>query len=61
MAASTAANRSSMGQDVDHHRPTEINAINGFVVREAEKAGLAAPVNRALTALVETMEANYHK
>ena len=61
VAAATDANRSSMGQDVDHHRPTEINAINGFVVREASRMGLAAPVNRALTALVETMETNYHK
>ncbi len=59
VAAATAANRSSMGQDVDHHRSTEIKAINGFVVREADRMGLAAPVNRALTALVETMEAHY--
>jgi 2-dehydropantoate 2-reductase len=61
VAAATAANRSSMGQDVDHRRPTEIKAINGFVVREADREGLAAPVNRALTALVETMEHNYRK
>jgi 2-dehydropantoate 2-reductase len=61
VAAATAANRSSMGQDVDHHRPTEIKAINGFVVREADRVGLAAPVNRALTALVETMEAHYRE
>jgi len=59
VAAATAANRSSMGQDVDHRRLTEITAINGFVVREAESMGIAAPVNRALTALVETMEAHY--
>ena len=59
VAAATAANRSSMGQDVDHHRPTEINAINGFVAREADRMGFAAPVNRTLTALVETMEAHY--
>ncbi len=59
VAAATAANRSSMGQDVDHRRPTEIKAINGFVVREAEGMGIAAPVNQALTALVETMEAHY--
>jgi 2-dehydropantoate 2-reductase len=61
VAAATAANRSSMGQDVDHRRPTEIKAINGFVAREADRMGLAAPVNRALTALVETMEYNYCK
>jgi 2-dehydropantoate 2-reductase len=60
VVAATAANRSSMGQDMDHRRPTEIKAINGFVVREAENMGIAAPVNRALTALVETMEAHYH-
>ena len=61
VAAATAANRSSMGQDVDHRRQTEIRAINGFVVREADRMGLAAPVNRALTALVETMEAHYNQ
>jgi 2-dehydropantoate 2-reductase len=61
VAAATAANRSSMGQDVDHRRPTEIKAINGFVAREADRMGLAAPVNRALTALVETMEAHYRE
>jgi 2-dehydropantoate 2-reductase len=59
VAAATAANRSSMGQDVDHRRPTEIKAINGFVVREAERLGINVPVNRTLTALVETMEAHY--
>ena len=59
VAAATAANRSSMGQDVDHGRPTEIEAINGFVVREAESLGISAPVNRTLTALVQTMEAHY--
>ena len=59
VAAATAANRSSMGQDVDHGRPTEIEAINGFVVREAESMGISAPVNRTLTALVQTLESNY--
>ena len=61
VAAATAANRSSMGQDIDHRRPTEIKAINGFVVREAESMGIAAPVNRALTALVETIQAHYRE
>jgi len=59
VAAATAANRSSMGQDVDHHRPTEIDAINGFVAREAQRMGIEAPVNRTLTALIRTMEAHY--
>jgi 2-dehydropantoate 2-reductase len=55
----TADNRSSMGQDVDNRRPTEISAINGAVVREAEELGVDVPVNRALTTLIETLEANY--
>ena len=61
VAVATAPNRSSMGQDVDHRRPTEIGSINGFVVREAGRMGLAAPVNQTLTALVETMEYHYLK
>jgi 2-dehydropantoate 2-reductase len=60
VAAATAANRSSMGQDVDHRRPTEIKAINGFVVREAERLGISVPVNRTLTALVQTLEQHYN-
>ncbi len=59
VAVATAPNRSSMGQDVDHHRPTEIGSINGFVAREADRMGIAAPVNRTLTALIQTMEAHY--
>jgi len=59
VAEATAANRSSMGQDVDNRRQTEIGAINGFIVREAKQLGLDAPVNRALTALVETLQCHY--
>lgn len=59
IADATAGNRSSMGQDVDHHRLTEISAINGAVVSEAYKAGIPVPVNQTLTALVETLQAHY--
>jgi len=59
VAEATALNRSSMGQDVDNRRQTEIAAINGFVVREAKRLGLQAPVNFALTALVQTLEYHY--
>jgi 2-dehydropantoate 2-reductase len=59
VAQATALNRSSMGQDVDNQRPTEISAINGFIVREAQKLGLAAPVNFTLTALIETLQYHY--
>ena len=59
VAAATAANRSSMGQDVDKKRVTEILAINGYVVREAERIGLEAPVNKTLTALIRTLESHF--
>lgn len=61
IARATAANRSSMGQDVDNQRLTEINAINGAVVEMATDAGMPAPVNRTLTALVQTLETHYEK
>lgn len=61
IARATAANRSSMGQDVDHRRQTEIDAINGVIVREARRAGLRAPVNQTLTALVATLQSHYEK
>lgn len=59
VARATAFNRSSMGQDVDHRRETEIAAINGFIVREARRLGLEAPVNHTLTALIETLQSHY--
>lgn len=59
VAEATAVNRSSMGQDVDNKRQTEIRTINGFIVREAKRLGLKAPVNETLTALVETLEHHY--
>ena len=61
VARATGANRSSMGQDVDNRRLTEIGAINGVVVKEAERLGMPAPVNQTLTALVETLQAHYRK
>jgi 2-dehydropantoate 2-reductase len=59
VAEATAANRSSMGQDVDNKRQTEIGTINGFIVREAKRLGMQVPVNETLTALVETLQFHY--
>ncbi|MCB1642062.1 MAG: hypothetical protein KDI37_10035 [Xanthomonadales bacterium] len=49
--------RSSMADDLTANRPTEIEWINGEVVRLAESLGRDAPVNRALTALMREAEA----
>ena len=55
MAALTGANRSSMLQDVEAGRPTEIDAISGAVAREGERHGVAAPLNQAMTLLVASL------
>ncbi|MAL98937.1 MAG: 2-dehydropantoate 2-reductase [Alteromonadaceae bacterium] len=48
VAEKTAGNISSMLQDVRSGRPTEINVINGAVVRAGITLGIATPVNRML-------------
>ncbi|RWX52200.1 2-dehydropantoate 2-reductase, partial [Candidatus Electrothrix marina] len=59
VAKATASNRSSMGQDVDSRRPTEIDAINGYIVRKAREVGIAVPVNQTLVRLVQTVQGRY--
>ena len=56
VAADTAANTSSMRQDVLADRRTEIDAINGYVVDQAADHDCAVPTNRALTALIRSWE-----
>ena len=52
----TAANKASMLQDVLNNRKTEIDMINGAIVREGRKAGIETPVNAVLTNLVKFIE-----
>jgi 2-dehydropantoate 2-reductase len=51
-------NLGSTQQSVRRGQPTEVDFLNGVVVREAARAGLSAPVNAALTALVHEVEAS---
>jgi 2-dehydropantoate 2-reductase len=51
----TSANRTSMLQDVEAGRPTEIDAITGAIVRAARRHRVAAPVNAALLAAVRAL------
>jgi 2-dehydropantoate 2-reductase len=53
------AHRPSMLEDVTGHRPTEIELITGALVREAERAGVAVPLQTALYRLVRGKEASY--
>ena len=45
---STAANRSSMRQDVEAGRRTEIEFITGYLLQRAHEHGIGAPLNRKL-------------
>jgi 2-dehydropantoate 2-reductase len=49
----------SMLEDVAARRPTEVDLINGALVREAERVGVAAPLQAAVYALVKGLEASY--
>jgi 2-dehydropantoate 2-reductase len=48
----TAAHRSSMLQDLERGRPTEIDAINGWIARHGDALGRPAPVNATLTHMI---------
>lgn len=56
VARATAANRSSMLQDLTYQRLTEIDDINGAIVREGAKLGIDTQANYILTLLVKTFE-----
>ena len=48
---------SSTAQDLARGKPTEIDHLNGFVVRRGEALGVPTPANRVLHALVKLIEA----
>jgi len=52
----TRENRCSMGQDLDRKRGTEIDAINGAIVREAKQLGIPVPYNQMITDLIKVIE-----
>jgi 2-dehydropantoate 2-reductase len=52
-------NRPSMLQHVESGRRTEIEALNGALVREAATAGVAVPCNEAIWAAVSGIDARH--
>ena len=52
LVPATADHRSSMLQDIERGRPTEIDAINGHVADRGAAHGVPAPVNATLTRLI---------
>ena len=59
--AGAGMGKPSMLQDVEARRKTEIEVINGAVVREAERVGVDVPVNRAMVALVGGLERSWRR
>ncbi|MGQ9509404.1 MAG: ketopantoate reductase family protein [Thermodesulfobacteriota bacterium] len=55
----TRENRCSMGQDFDRKRRTEIDALNGAVLKEAERLGLSVPYNQMITDLIKVIEKTF--
>jgi 2-dehydropantoate 2-reductase len=52
----TAANISSMLQDIRSGRRTEIDSINGIIASYGRRLGIATPVNSCLACLVASLE-----
>ncbi len=56
VAKKTGANFSSMLQDFQKNRQSEIDFMNGAIVREGKALGIPVPVNEAMTNLVRAAD-----
>lgn len=61
VARATAANRSSMLQDLEAGRRTEVDAIHGAVVERAARHGIVVPATELVWALVSARSASHHE
>jgi 2-dehydropantoate 2-reductase len=52
---------SSTSQDLERGKRTEIDALNGFVVRRGAELGVPTPVNQSLVALVKLRESQFDR
>ena len=57
ISVTMAGQRSSTAQDLSRGKKSEIEHLNGYVVRRGEELGVPAPVNRALLCAVQLLEA----
>lgn len=60
VATATAANKSSTLQDVLRGAPTELDRINGAIVREGKRLGVPTPVNEQLLRVISNPRMAYH-
>jgi 2-dehydropantoate 2-reductase len=59
VAESMAATRSSTAQDMMRNKKTEIDSLNGFIVRRGRELQIPVPVNHALFTLVRLAENSF--
>ncbi|PYX06873.1 MAG: hypothetical protein DMG88_16925 [Acidobacteria bacterium] len=55
-ASAPGKHRASMLQDVLARRQTEVDFMNGAIVRQGDKAGVPTPLNKALWQLIKGLE-----
>ncbi len=55
----TADNIASMLQDILNKKRTEVEYINGAIVKEGKRLNIPTPVNETLTSLVQTLHETY--
>jgi 2-dehydropantoate 2-reductase len=51
--------KSSTAQDMARSKPSEIDHLNGFIVRRGQALGVPTPVNQAMFSLVKLVESAY--
>ena len=48
--------KSSMGQDVEKGRRTEIEFMNGYIVEQGRRSGIPTPINAAIVEVVQEVQ-----
>ena len=61
IAEKTSDNINSMFQDILKGKRTEIDFLNGAIVKEGEKLKISTPVNMAITNIIKSMEETKEK
>nr|WP_275666791.1 2-dehydropantoate 2-reductase [Vibrio tubiashii] len=56
----TAANHSSMQQDIFHRRPSEIDFITGYLLERAQHHGISTPKNSKLYQAIKNIEQSWN-
>ena len=51
--------KSSMWQDISHEKATEIAVMNGYIVAQGKKLGIATPINTILANMIDLAEGAY--